>query len=108
MIWTKNYIVSDIDGNTTFKLINTKLQVYRVTLATKINVKITKHINKGSKRSAYWNEYKTKTESKKLYIKNPTRFHLDGSFQGVKSLFVLFFDNTNNDAKKVQRDTHKQ
>ena len=71
-------------------------------------MKITKHINEGFIRFVYWNECKAKTESKNLYKKNPTRFHLDGSFQGVKSLFVLLFHNTNNHAKKVERDSHKQ
>ena len=31
---------------------------------------------------------------------------LDASFQGVRRLFVLAFDNTNNGAKKVEKNIH--
>ena len=34
------------------------------------------------------------------------RFPLDASFQGVRRLLVLAFDNTNNGAKKVERNSH--
>ena len=47
-----------------------------------------------------------KIETRNLDDKNPTRFYLDASFQGVKRLFVLAFDNTNNGAKKVERNSH--
>ena len=33
-------------------------------------------------------------------------FYLDVSFWGVKRLFVLAFNNTNNDNKKVERNSH--
>ena len=33
---------------------------------------------------------------------------MDASFQGVKRLFVLAFDNTENDNKKVERDNHRK
>ena len=39
---------------------------------------------------------------------NPLRTLLDALFQGVKRLFVLAFDNTNNSDKKVERDSHKK
>ena len=47
-----------------------------------------------------------KIETRNLDDKNSTRFYLDASFQGVKRLFVLAFDNTNNGAKKVERNSH--
>ena len=37
-----------------------------------------------------------------------TKFYLDASFQGVKRLFVLSFDNTDNGYKKVKRDHHRK
>ena len=37
---------------------------------------------------------KTKIETKNVDYENPARFFLDVSFQGVKRLFVLAFDNT--------------
>ena len=33
---------------------------------------------------------------------------LDASCQGVKTLFVLAFDNTDNDNKKVERECHRK
>ena len=36
------------------------------------------------------------------------RFSLDASFQVVNRLFVLAFDNTNNGANRVQRDSHRK
>ena len=92
--WTKNCVMSSVTGNTTFKITNKKLYVPIVTLSTKDNVKLSKQLNEGLKRLAYWNEYETKIESKNLNNGNPTRFYFDASFQGVKRLFVLAFNNT--------------
>ena len=51
-------------------------------------------------RSVYWNEYHTKIETKNLNQNNFRRIPLDSSFQGVKRLFVIAFNNTD-DASKV-------
>ena len=59
---------------------------------------LTKQLSEGFKRCAYWSEYKSKTESENLGNDNLTRFYLDASFQGVKRLFVLAFNNTTEDA----------
>ena len=76
---------------------------------------MTKQLNEGFKRSVYWNEYKSKIETKTADERNHTRFSLDASFQGVNRLFVLAFNNTtendaevlaSNTANKVQRDSH--
>ena len=56
----------------------------------------------------YWNQYKSKTETKEADVSNLKRFPLDDSFQGVNRLFVLAFDNTNNGANKVERDSHRK
>ena len=45
--------MSDIAGDTTFKITNTKLYVLIVTSSTKVNVKLTKQLNKGFKRPVY-------------------------------------------------------
>ena len=45
-------------------------------------------------RPVYWNEYQTKIETRNLDNSNLTRFPLDASFQGVRRLFVLTFNNT--------------
>ena len=52
--------------DTTFKTTNTNLYVPIVTLSTKDNVKLTKILKEGLKRSVYWNEYKTKAKNKKI------------------------------------------
>ena len=75
-------------------------------LSAKDNVNLTKQLNEGFKRSAYWNEYESRTETKEADANNLTRFPLDASFQGVNRLFVLAFNDVSNDANRVQRDSH--
>ena len=53
-------------ADTTFKTTNTNLYVPIFTLSTKDNVKLTKILKEGLKRSVYWNEYKTKAKNKKI------------------------------------------
>ena len=96
------------DRKTTFLITSTKLYVPVVTLSTKDNVNLTKQLDEGFKRSVYWNEYKSKIETKNLDANNVTRFPLDASFQGVNRLFVLAFDNTENGDKKIERDSHRK
>ena len=79
-----------------------------VALSTKDKVNLIKQLSEGFKRPVYWNEYKTKIESKYLDDNNLTRFYLDASFEGVKRLFIFAFNNTNDDNKKVERDSHKK
>ena len=93
LTWTKTCVMSTIVGATTFQITNTKLCVPVVTLSTKDNVNLTKQLNEGLKRSAYWSEYISKIGTKHLNNNNLTRFLLDASFQGVNRLFVLAFDN---------------
>ena len=69
---------------------------------------MTKQLDEGFKRSVYWNECKSKIETKEADANNLTRFPLDASFQGVNRLFVVAFGNTNNGANKVERDSHRK
>ena len=91
--WTKDCVMSTI-ADTTFKITNTKLSVPIVTFSTKDSVKLSKQLNDGFKRPVYWNAYITKIQSKNLDNNNHTRFLLDASFQGVKRMFLLAFNNT--------------
>ena len=102
-------------ADTTFKITNEKLFVPIVTLSSKGNVKLVKLLKEGFKRPLYWNEYQTKIETKNLDNNNLTRFPLDVSFQGVKRLFVVAFNNTtvnvpndaiNNTNNRVLRNIH--
>ena len=102
--WSKDCVMSTI-ADTTFEITNTKLHVPIVTLSSKDNVKLVKLLEEGFKRPVYWNEYQTKIETRNLDNNNLTRFPLDASFQGVRRLFVLAFDNTDNGAKKVERNS---
>ena len=49
----------------------------------------------------YWNEYKSKIESKEAAKNNLTRFPLDASFLGTNRLLVLAFKNTTENDNKV-------
>ena len=55
---------------TTFQITSTTLYVQVVTLSTKDNVNLAKQLNEGFKRSVYWNEYKSKMETKQADAKN--------------------------------------
>ena len=96
------------DRETTFQITNTKLYVPVVTLSNEDNKSLIKQLNEGFKRSFYWNEYKSKIETKNLDANNVTRFPLDASFQAVNRLFVLVFNNAENGDKKVKRDSHRK
>ena len=85
---------------------NTKLFVPIVTLSSKNNVKLVKLLQEGFKRPVFWNEHQVKIETRELDNNNLTRFPLDASFQGVRRLFVLAFDNTDNGANKIKRNSH--
>ena len=115
--WTKSCAMSDIAGETTLYITNTNLYVLIVTLSTKDNVKLTKQLNEGLKRLVYWNKYKTKIETNNLADNSLTKFYLDASFEGVKRLFVLAFNDTtvniggnsiNNTSNRVVRDSHRK
>ena len=112
--WSKDCVMSTI-ADTKFKITNTKLYVPIVALSSKDNVKLVKLLEEGFKRPVYWNEYQTKIETRDLDNNNLTRFPLDASFQGVRRLFVLAFNNTtvnvpnnpiNNTNNRVLRNSH--
>ena len=88
-------------NSATFKITNVKLYLPVVTLSVGDNLKLTKQSDKGFKRSAYWKEYKV-IDNKKVEITNandeePMRELLSSSYQGVKILFALAYDNTAGD-----------
>ena len=88
----------NVANNSTFAITDTKLYVPVVTLKTEDNTKLSKLLSEGFKRSIYWNKYKVidnilvqiATANEEKYI----RELLDSSYQGVKRLFVLAYDNT--------------
>ena len=84
--------------STTFKKTDGKLYAPIVTLSAEDNAKLSKLLSKGFKRSIYWNKCKVidnivvsiNNANEEKYI----RERLDASYQGVKRLFVLAYDNT--------------
>ena len=105
LIWSKDCIISTIAA-ITFKITNTKLYVPIVSLSSKDNAKLVKLLEGGFNRPVYWNEYQTKIETRNLDNNNLTRFPLDASFQRVRRLLVLAFNNTEGGANKVERNSN--
>ena len=58
--WIENCVVASSDNanKAIFKITDTKLYVSVVTLSAEDNAKLSKLLNEGFKRTAYWNEYK--------------------------------------------------
>ena len=80
--WNKNCVLSNVAGNSTFKITDAKLYVPVVTLSTEDNAKLSKLMTEGFKRSVYWNEYKVIPEQR--YNANDNiRKLIDPSWQGI-------------------------
>ena len=61
------------------------------------SVKLTKELSERFKRSAYWNKYKVISNKNEAGANDNPKYIrelLDASYQGVKILFVLAFNNT--------------
>ena len=104
--WTKNSVMFNVATTTTFQITGTKLYVPVVTLSNKQSIRLTKQLSRGFKRSVFWNEYKSKTETQELDNNSLKRTLLDSSFQSVNRLFVMAFDNTENGNNRVERNSH--
>ena len=82
----------------TFKITDAKLYVPIVTLSAERNVELSKLLSNGFKRSIYWNKYEVIDNTiAEIVVANGEKYIrelLDSSWQGVKRLFVLVYDNT--------------
>ena len=98
--WIENCVLTtSVNANkATFKITDAKLYVPVVTLSIEDNAKLTKLLSEGFKRSVYWNKYKV-IPNKEYNQNNYIRELLDSSYQGVKRLFVLAYDNTTGNDK---------
>ena len=81
-----------------FEITDAKLYVPIVTLSEEDNGKFSKLFGEGFKRPVYWNKCKV-TDNKVVEIaaengEKYIRELLDSSYQGVKRLFVLAYNNT--------------
>ena len=82
----------------TLKITDAKLNVPAVTLSAEDNAILAKQLDEGFKKPVYWNKYKV-IDNKRVEIprtneEKPIRELLDSSYQGVKRLFVLAYDDT--------------
>ena len=86
-----------VANTATFKIFDAKLYLPIVTLSAEDNAKLSKLLSEGFKRSIYWNKYKVidnilveiAANNEEKYI----RELLDSSYQGVKRLFALAYNN---------------
>ena len=80
----------DVNSNNIISTIkDTKFYVLVVVLSARYNKKLSKLLSKRFERSAYWNEYKTKSENKTAT--NEFRYFLELNFVGVNKLFELVY-----------------
>ena len=85
----------------TFKMTDSKLYVPVVTLSAENNARLAKQLDEVFKRPVYWNKYKM-IDNKIVEIarakeKGPIIELVHSSYQGIKRLFVLVYDNTAGD-----------
>ena len=95
----------------TFKITDAKLYVPIVTLKTEDNTKSSKLLSDRFKRSIYWSKYRVidniLVEITAINEENYIRELLDSSYQEVKRLFVLAYNNTESD-DQVSADSFKK
>ena len=125
---TKNSVISNAEGNSTFKITKTELYVPAVTLKTEDNNKLNQILDTEFKRTVYWNEYKSKIEDV-IQLHNNNNYKrtlLDVAIPGINRLFVMRFNNNdalnnipagdedavaannNTHTYRVQGDSHKK
>ena len=108
--WIENCMLTTAN-TATFKITDAKLYIPIVTLKTEDNTKLSKLLSEGFKRPVYWNKYKV-IDNKVVEIaaangEKYIRELLDSSWQGVKRLFVLAYNNKEGD-NKVSVDSYKK
>ena len=117
--YSKNSVISDNAGATSFKITKTEIYVPAVTLNTEDNNKLNQLLDTEFKRKVYWNEYNSKIETiaQAYNDNNYKRSLLHAKIPGVNKLFVMGFDdnvvNHNADLivdedEKVKRDSHRK
>ena len=80
-----------VDQETTFAISDTKFHILVVTLSTNVNAKLSQQLKSGFKRNSNWIKYQSEAtrQAQNQYLD----YLIDPSFQGVKGLFVLLFEN---------------
>ena len=110
-ILTLNPNAANNINEATFTITDVKLYVPIVTLTSEDNVNLSELLSEGFKRPIYWNEYKVIDYKIVEIAANNGEKHitelLDSSWQGVKRLFVLAYNNTADDNNQVSVDSLK-
>ena len=102
MRWYESCVLSNVAGDSTFKITGAKPYVPVVTLSTEDNAKLSKLLTEGFKKSVYWNEYKVITEQR--YNANDNiRTLIDPNWQGINRLFALPYLNDANSTVNSHR-----
>ena len=97
--WIKNSVLTTTANanKVIFEMPDARLYVPIVTLSAEHDAKLSKLLGEWFKRSIYWNKYKVidnaVVEIVDKNVKKYMRKLLDSSYQGVKRLFVVAYDN---------------
>ena len=92
LTWSANFFIIEApiaNQIPTFRITDTKL--YVATLSTQDDAKLLQQLKSGFKRTTNWNKYQSKA-----IVQEQNRhldYLIDSSFQGVRGLFVLSFEN---------------
>ena len=108
--WTERWILT-VANTATLKITDAKLYVPIIALSAEDNVKLSKLLSEGFQRWVYWNKYKVIpnriVEIAAQNAKHQIRELLDSSYQGVKRLFVLAYNNKAGN-NQVSVDSYKK
>ena len=94
LTWSANFFIIETpiaNQIPTFRITDTKLYVPVATLSTQDDAKLLQQLKSGFKRTTNWNKYQSKA-----IVQEQNRhldYLIDSSFQGVRGLFVLSFEN---------------
>ena len=88
----------------TFQINNVKLYVSAVTLSLNDNIRFLENIKQVFKRTISWNKYRSEivTKQKNSNLDYPT----DPTFRNINRLFLLSFNNGDDDPKKYSFDQY--
>ena len=100
--WYEKCVLSNVAGNSTFKISDAKLYVPVVPLSTENNAKLSKLLTERFKSSVSWNEYKVIPEERYNADDNIRKL-IDPSWKGINRLFVLAYLNDPNSTVNSHR-----
>ena len=102
LTWSAGCVIiyTDVaDQFPTFSMTESNLYIPVVTLSTQDNAKLLPQLKSDFKRTISWNKYLSKPE---LLAQNENLNHLiETSFQGVNRLFVLVFEQGDDNDKRI-------